>query len=235
MVLASRCTCLREDADKRPVDHHSLGSVRRRACGWVRSPASLMSKVIVNGLQAPKRTHNVTPVPCLCHILRDSGSGCPVRDSASARHSKWLATLRVPWGLCSVQDFRTWLVKIGNKQSHHETQTVYIIPVVLRYRHWLRTMYGDRFHCRSTASLLRFRALYQVLPVPHLDAATRAFYGVLVWGTGQVQSSAVGAGSGWAPLAYCRRRLFPDTGACCALFYDLPYLMNQATGEGTIT
>lgn len=115
-----------------------------------------------------------------------------------------------------------------------ETQTVYIMPVVLRYNHWLRTMYGDRFHCRTTASLLRFRALYQVLPVPHLDAATRAFYGVLVWGTGQVQSSAVGAGSGMAPLAYCRRRLFPDTGACCALFYDLPYLMNQATGEGPI-
>ena len=53
------------------------------------------------------------------------------------------------------------------------------MPVVLRYSHWLRTMYGDRFHC---ASLLRFRALYQVLPMPHLDAATRAFYGVLVWG-----------------------------------------------------
>ena len=92
-----------------------------------------------------------------------------------------------------------------------KTQIVYIIPVVLLYRHWLRTMYGDRFHCRSTASLLRFRALYQVLPVPRLDAATRAFYGVLVWGSVQVQSSAVGyVSSGQGAFGVLPGRLVRD-------------------------
>ena len=36
-------------------------------------------------------THNRTPVPYLCYVLRGSGSGCPVCDSACARHSKRFA------------------------------------------------------------------------------------------------------------------------------------------------